>query len=244
MRSWPGPTHAPPRSIHDPSSRTSVKVRPPTRSRASSSATECPACLSRNAAVRPAKPAPTTQKSTSAMIGWSACRQCRGGYLANFYVIVSKLADDPRDRPQRDRQPRRPVPRLVGGLVHRLVQLVGRQQGARVARVGTGHRGVPVAERRAVAVAPIRGRGRPAADRGRRSRSAPSAVGRRRTRTSAAPRRRPAAGESGRLRSSSGWPGSPSKSISSQRLRGAQHLPQVQVAVHALNVIVSSASLR
>jgi len=36
-----------------------------------------------------------------------------------------KLADDPRDRLERDLQPARPVTRLVGGLVHRLVEFVG-----------------------------------------------------------------------------------------------------------------------
>jgi len=40
MASCPGPIQAPPRSIHMPLSRVSVKVRPPMRSRASSNATE------------------------------------------------------------------------------------------------------------------------------------------------------------------------------------------------------------
>src|ERR1700709_2337282 len=68
IRSCVGPTQAPPLSIHDPSSRGTVKGRPPTRSRASSNATEWPACLTRSAAVRPAKPAPTTHTSTSVMV--------------------------------------------------------------------------------------------------------------------------------------------------------------------------------
>src|SRR5947209_13763236 len=68
IRSCPGPIHAPPRSTHEPSARTSVYVRPPTRSRASSNVTEWPACCNRSAAVNPANPAPTTQKSTSAMV--------------------------------------------------------------------------------------------------------------------------------------------------------------------------------
>ena len=63
-----------------PVGATSVKVRPPTRSRASSSATDCPACFNRNAAVRPAKPAPTTQTSTSAMTGWSTGGRLRGAF--------------------------------------------------------------------------------------------------------------------------------------------------------------------
>src|SRR5258705_13411136 len=46
-----------------PSGRWSVHTRPPTRSRASSTTTERPACARRHAAVRPAKPAPTTQTS-------------------------------------------------------------------------------------------------------------------------------------------------------------------------------------
>jgi hypothetical protein len=40
------------------SALTSVNVRPPIRSRASNSATDSPACLSRNAAVSPTNPAP------------------------------------------------------------------------------------------------------------------------------------------------------------------------------------------
>src|ERR1700742_3160532 len=73
MRSWPGPIHAPPRSIHVPSGRVWVNVRPPTLSRASSKATERPARCNRRAAVNPANPAPTTQKSTSDTTGSSPC---------------------------------------------------------------------------------------------------------------------------------------------------------------------------
>ena len=70
MRSWCGPTKHPPMSTGTPLRAVWVQTRPPTRSRASSTTTDCPAWDSRRAAVSPAKPAPTTQ--TSASIGSGA----------------------------------------------------------------------------------------------------------------------------------------------------------------------------
>ena len=66
-RSWScsGPMKQPPMSTGTPPSEVRVQTRPPTRSRASRTTTERPACLSRRAAVRPARPAPTTQTSAS-----------------------------------------------------------------------------------------------------------------------------------------------------------------------------------
>src|SRR5438270_590060 len=56
-----------------PPAAESLQVRPPTRSRASSTATVYPSATSMRAVVRPAKPAPTTQTSTSSLaVGISA----------------------------------------------------------------------------------------------------------------------------------------------------------------------------
>ena len=90
-----------------------------------------PACLSRNAAVSPAKSRPD-----HAII--YVRHNCYGPlqiasksrFVISYWQIpipraTPKLADDPRDRLERDLQPARPVTRLVGGLVHRLVEFVG-----------------------------------------------------------------------------------------------------------------------
>src|SRR6476619_5513566 len=74
------------------------------------------------------------------------------GRFGKFYEAVRTLAGDPRDGSHRDRQPRRPVPRLVGRLVHGLVEFVGGEQLPGVARVIACHRRVALAERGAVAV--------------------------------------------------------------------------------------------
>ena len=60
MRVWPSPSHCPPSSSGVPSSSTRPSVRPPTRSRASTTVTSCPRATSRRAAASPASPAPTT----------------------------------------------------------------------------------------------------------------------------------------------------------------------------------------
>src|SRR5262245_61718704 len=57
------------------------------------------------------------------------------------------LAQQPVDRLQRYAQPARPVPGLVGGLVHRFVQLVRTQHLPMFARIEPCHLGVAVAER-------------------------------------------------------------------------------------------------
>src|SRR5262245_39438090 len=59
MRVWPSPSHCPPSSSGVPSS-TRPSVRPPTRSRASTTVTSCPRATSHRAAASPANPAPTT----------------------------------------------------------------------------------------------------------------------------------------------------------------------------------------
>src|ERR1700739_46586 len=74
---------------------------------------------------------------------------------SNWRRADALSTDQPGDRAHRDRQPRRAVPGLVCGLVDGLVQLVGRQPRRRVARIGSRHRCVPVAERRLVAVHPF-----------------------------------------------------------------------------------------
>ena len=59
---WAGPTHWPPESTRRPGTpgTSTVRVRPPTRSLASSTMTSRPEATRRSAAVRPATPAPTT----------------------------------------------------------------------------------------------------------------------------------------------------------------------------------------
>src|SRR5438309_4586270 len=74
MASCSGPSHAPPRSTGEPSGRCCVQIRPPTRSRASRTATVFPPWLSRLAAVSPAYPAPTTQTSASTRSGLGPAR--------------------------------------------------------------------------------------------------------------------------------------------------------------------------
>ena len=93
---------------------------------------------------------------------------------------------DPGDRGERHAQPVGPVGVLVAHLVDRLVQFEGAQQLALVARVRRD-RGVPLAERRPVAVATTPGRARPAPARpaGR-----PAAAGPRSRTTAACPPRR------------------------------------------------------
>ena len=65
--SWVGPTHCPPSSTISPSPIGSFRVRPPTRSRASITATSTPSRLSSRAAESPASPAPTTTTSHSSI---------------------------------------------------------------------------------------------------------------------------------------------------------------------------------
>ena len=60
---WVGPTKVAPRSEISPPPIGWLRARPPTRSRASRTITERPAWTSLKAAVRPAKPAPTTTTS-------------------------------------------------------------------------------------------------------------------------------------------------------------------------------------
>ncbi len=73
--SWPGPIHCPPRSTAHPVSVRSVKTLPPTRSRASSTATCSPFRCRARAAHRPAYPAPTITTSTCSMVT-SMCNLC------------------------------------------------------------------------------------------------------------------------------------------------------------------------
>ncbi len=75
IRSWVGPTHCPPSSIHCPSDSAPASVRPPTRSRASTTTTDRPAPAIRRAAASPDSPAPTTTTS-SCSIG-HACTALR-----------------------------------------------------------------------------------------------------------------------------------------------------------------------
>ena len=65
-RTCPPPIHCPPRSNACPST-TGLNVRPPTRSRASSTTTRRPAAATRRAATNPDNPAPTTITSVSLM---------------------------------------------------------------------------------------------------------------------------------------------------------------------------------
>src|SRR5712672_2491354 len=51
-------------------------------------------------------------------------------------LAQARLVHDPGDGLQRDRQPARPVPRLVAGLVDGLVELVGLEQMPGLARLG------------------------------------------------------------------------------------------------------------
>src|SRR6185437_10196525 len=66
MCRWAGPANWPPTSTTCPSARRWFSTRPPTRSRASRTSTLAPARCSSRAAVRPARPAPTTTTSASA----------------------------------------------------------------------------------------------------------------------------------------------------------------------------------
>src|SRR5215208_721114 len=68
-RSWVGPTHWPPISTTLPSPRSALRVRPPTRSRASSTTGETPALASSLAATSPASPPPMTATSASSSLG-------------------------------------------------------------------------------------------------------------------------------------------------------------------------------
>src|SRR6266511_932531 len=72
MRSWVGPIHWPPWSIGVPSAAGSVSVRPPTRSRASSTTASAPAATRSRAATSPASPAPTTTTSVAAVTDLSS----------------------------------------------------------------------------------------------------------------------------------------------------------------------------
>jgi hypothetical protein len=63
MRSWDGPTNSAPNSVTTPGATLALRVRPPTRSRASSTMTSRPERAMFRAAVRPASPAPTMQTS-------------------------------------------------------------------------------------------------------------------------------------------------------------------------------------
>ena len=66
MRFWVGPIHCPPSSTGVPSRVTPPSVRPPTRSRASTTTTSAPPSTRAWAAASPASPAPTT---TTRLIG-------------------------------------------------------------------------------------------------------------------------------------------------------------------------------
>jgi hypothetical protein len=69
----------------DPSGSSKVQMRPPTRSRASRTATDWPAWLNRSAAVSPAYPAPTTHTSASMRSGM----RCGRYYRAMSRLVVA-----------------------------------------------------------------------------------------------------------------------------------------------------------
>src|SRR5512132_1217728 len=90
---WVGPTHWPPSSTRSSGRSPTdwLRVRPPTRSRASRTWMSRPAPASSRAAVRPARPAPTTRTSQSCIAVSIAARAigewCRG--YTDSYVNVS-----------------------------------------------------------------------------------------------------------------------------------------------------------
>ena len=73
-----GPIHCPPTSTGTPFT-CFVQVRPPTRSRASSTTTEWPFFRSARAVVRPASPAPTTTTSAERLWRRPPAMRRRGG---------------------------------------------------------------------------------------------------------------------------------------------------------------------
>ena len=96
MRSWPGPIHSPPPSTIWPPPIGRLRVRPPTRSRASSTISESlPRRVSSRAAVSPASPAPmmTTSVSIDVLRDSPAARSSRGDK-----PVASAVADRPTNR--------------------------------------------------------------------------------------------------------------------------------------------------
>ena len=93
IRPCVGPAYSPPTSVMLPPRISSLSVRPPTRSRASSTITERPAAVSARAAVRPASPAPTI--ATSAL----RVRRPRPAWAAPapsqmLVVVAAAVADE------------------------------------------------------------------------------------------------------------------------------------------------------
>src|ERR671917_2867518 len=83
-------------------------VRPPTRSRASSTATSVPAATRSRAAVSPESPAPTIATSTSRDSSTGADYSASGGHGAEVRAVrlVEPAAEaDERDRPDHERDP-------------------------------------------------------------------------------------------------------------------------------------------
>ena len=122
-RSCVGPIHCPPASTTLPSPISWLSVRPPTRSRASSTTTRLPARVRSRAATRPASPAPTTITSTSSTTAYH-----RALCHSTSPTTASASSEDPRAgrssrsssrpgwrssrsarRPRRSRSPRRPT---------------------------------------------------------------------------------------------------------------------------------------
>src|SRR5262245_51103406 len=77
-------------SIGVPSGAGWVHTRPPTRSRASSTITDAPACRTRRAVVNPAYPAPTTQTSASTPSTLSV-----GQYPEPLFAVVAGVVVAP-----------------------------------------------------------------------------------------------------------------------------------------------------
>src|SRR5689334_17117219 len=88
-----------------------------------------------------------------------ACGSCALPVISSSMTLLPSGPEQPGDRPQRDRQPARPVPGLVRRLVDSFVELVRAQQGLVLARVGARGTGVALAERGAVALDPYPGPG-------------------------------------------------------------------------------------
>ena len=89
-----GPSHCPPTSMTWVLSTAWFRVRPPTRSRASSRTTSCPRRARSRAAVRPARPAPTT--TTSAVVTLAAGAACTGSSSARPAVAAPATVRSPR----------------------------------------------------------------------------------------------------------------------------------------------------
>src|SRR3954452_20216706 len=91
---WVGPTNVPPRSETSPPPSWWFQMRPPTRSRASTTSTDLPAWMISRAAVRPAMPAPTTMKSAVMVFGVVLLRFFFGAGL-RFFLAASALGTTP-----------------------------------------------------------------------------------------------------------------------------------------------------